>query len=372
MGKSRKIASALYHTTYPLLRAVCFWKINDNVGKIRKYLQEIAPKPLGTCFADNMIIGSAYDLQIIIPVYNAEKYIERCLDSVIYQKTKYRFVAIVIDDGSKDSTADLLKKYNKYPFINIIHQENRGFSGARNRGLQKLLAPYITFLDSDDVLTMNAVDNMLNAALKFNADIAEGSYYTFTDGEILDRCTHTHSLRQMIFDPYNKMTGFPWGKIYSRKILQHFCFPEGFWFEDTAVTFMLMFRRYHFAVFPEMVYGYRINPDGITLTAIKHKKSIDTYWITEKLLEELKQHGIQYTQELYEYILKQVVMNYMRTRKMTLAVRKSIFVLTADLFHRYLHSFVTVNYDLSDLEAAVKTKSYIRYELFMMKYRLGV
>ncbi|MEQ8154212.1 MAG: glycosyltransferase [Clostridiaceae bacterium] len=368
MDRTREIARSLYRTAYPLLRTGCFWEGKGNVEKEKKYLQSIAPKPLGTCFADNMIVDSDYDLQIVIPAYNAEKYIERCLDSVIGQKTKYRFVAIVINDGSKDSTAALLEKYNEYPFINIINQENRGFSGARNRGIQRLMAPYIAFLDSDDVLPTNAVDNMLNTALEFNADIAEGSYYTFTDEEILD--TFTHSLRQTILDPYNKMAGFPWGKIYSSKILQHFCFPEGFWFEDTAVAARLMFHKYHYAVFPEMVYGYRINPNGITLTAIKHKKSIDTYWITEKLLEELRQHGIQYTQELYEYILKQVVMNYMRTRKMKLAVRKSIFVLTADLFHRYLNSFATMNYDLADLEAAMKTGNYVRYELFMMKYRL--
>lgn len=370
MGKSRKIAGSLYRIAYPLLRKICFLREKGDVQEKRKYLQSIVPKPLGTCFTDNIFVDSDYDLQIIIPAYNVEKYIERCLDSVIGQKTRYRFVVIVIDDGSKDNTAALLEKYNRYPFINIIHQENCGLSGARNRGLQKLLAPYITFLDSDDVLPENSVEDMLNAAIEFNADIADGSYYTFSEDKLID--TIIHDFSQSITDPYEKMNGFAWGKIYSRKILEHFCFPEGFLFEDTAVTFMLMTHRCHFAVLTEIVYGYRINPNGITLTADKNIKSIDTYWIAEKLLEELDQHGVEYTQELYEYMLKQVVMNYMRTRKMKAEIRRSIFALTADLFFRYLHSFETMNNGLSDLEGAVKTRNYIRYELFMIKCRLEV
>ena len=77
-----------------------------------------------------------YDLQIIIPAYNAEKYIEKCLNSILSQKTQYTYVITVINDGSTDETSQILSKYLDDEHVDIISQSNKGFSEARNRGLK--------------------------------------------------------------------------------------------------------------------------------------------------------------------------------------------------------------------------------------------
>ncbi|MCK0205496.1 glycosyltransferase family A protein [Ornithobacterium rhinotracheale] len=105
-----------------------------------------------------------YDLQIIIPVYNVEKYIEECIESVVNQKTKYSYIVTVINDGSPDNSRELLKKYESIRNIEIIDQENKGFSGARNTGLSLIKGKYVTFLDSDDVLHDDAIQSLLYSA----------------------------------------------------------------------------------------------------------------------------------------------------------------------------------------------------------------
>ena len=92
------------------------------------------------------------DVSIIIPTYNVEKYIQQCLDSVISQRTNFRFHVICINDGSTDNTGLLLKKYENAENVTIIHQKNKGFSGARNVGLRKTNGKYIMFVDSDDFI----------------------------------------------------------------------------------------------------------------------------------------------------------------------------------------------------------------------------
>ena len=91
-----------------------------------------------------------YDLQVIIPAYNAGRYIERCVDSVLRLPTRKKILVTVVNDGSTDDTCQKLRKYEGEERVEVILQPNKGFSGARNRGLETLRARYVTFLDSDD------------------------------------------------------------------------------------------------------------------------------------------------------------------------------------------------------------------------------
>lgn len=101
-----------------------------------------------------------YDLQIIIPAYNAEKYIEKCLNSILSQKTQYTYVITVINDGSTDETLQILSKYLDDEHIDIISQSNKGFSGARNCGLKNLVGHYLMFVDSDDWICEDAIEKL--------------------------------------------------------------------------------------------------------------------------------------------------------------------------------------------------------------------
>ena len=109
------------------------------------------------------------DVSIIVPVYNAEKTIERCLDSILKQITTYKYEIIVIDDGSTDNSLKKIEEYKR--FIKIIKQSNGGPGKARNRGIKEAQAPFLLFVDSDDYVANNFVDTFLNVEKNTNADM---------------------------------------------------------------------------------------------------------------------------------------------------------------------------------------------------------
>lgn len=118
-------------------------------------------------------------VSIIVPVYNVEQYLERCLDSLTNQ-TLQNIEIICINDGSTDNSLNILKQYiEKDKRIKIINQENRGVSVARNNGIEASQGEYIGFVDSDDYVDLDFFENLYNKAKKEDADIVETKYYKF-------------------------------------------------------------------------------------------------------------------------------------------------------------------------------------------------
>ena len=143
-------------------------------------------------------------MEIIIPVYNTEQYVAECIESALNQNTKYSYRVTIINDGSTDRSSEIISRYNRDSRVRIIHQENRGFSGARNRAQEHIGSEYITFLDSDDRLPVNTIDKMLNKAYEGDYDIVGGGYVRF-DGK---------GVRSKTIPPQDQLYGFPWGKVY--------------------------------------------------------------------------------------------------------------------------------------------------------------
>lgn len=153
----------------------------------QQILSDYTPDPFTTCLANNYV-NPRYDLQIIVPAYNAERFVAEALESVLTQKTKYSYIISVVNDGSTDKTPEILRSYEmKYSDrMEVINQENRGFSGARNAALKVLKGRYITFLDSDDVMAGSAVETLLDKA--DGKDIIQGGWYTFEQsGGVLNK-----------------------------------------------------------------------------------------------------------------------------------------------------------------------------------------
>ena len=119
------------------------------------------------------------DVSIIIPVYNVEKYIEQCLETVINQKTKYSYEIICINDGSSDGTSKILEKYKDN--LKIINAINNGPGAARNLGIKNSIGKYLMFVDGDDYVAENFVEKMINTLEKEEADVAICNFCRFTD-----------------------------------------------------------------------------------------------------------------------------------------------------------------------------------------------
>ncbi len=121
-------------------------------------------------------------LSVIIPVFNSEKYIKKCLDSIVSQKGDFEI--IIVDDGSTDKTPEIIKEYaSKYNNIKIITQSNKGVSSARNTGIKTSKSKYITFVDSDDWLEPNAFAKALKIIKQDKSDIILTGYYDVYDRE---------------------------------------------------------------------------------------------------------------------------------------------------------------------------------------------
>lgn len=111
-------------------------------------------------------------VSIIIPVYNVQEYLRKCLDSVINQTYK-NLEIIIVNDGSTDNSFSICKEYaKKDPRIILLSQENRGLSNARNTGIKKISGNYIYFVDSDDWLRLDAIEESIALAIEYDADLS--------------------------------------------------------------------------------------------------------------------------------------------------------------------------------------------------------
>ena len=234
------------------------------------------------------------DISIIVPCYKTEKYLDDCLSSVLNQDTNYSIELIAIDDGSPDETGSILDKWaDRDERVVVVHQENRGFSGARNRGLDHVRGRTIMFVDSDDQLEKDAVELLAPAVISESCDFVTSNY------RVMDaNGRHLRALRR------KRSHGAPWGRVYSREVWRNLCFPEGLWFEDTVQAYCIngsWDERY----VESFAYRYRQHGESITAKCSRSKKGVDTYWVVEAMLEWCRSLGIKFDQRLFEQTLKQ-------------------------------------------------------------------
>ncbi len=325
-------------------------------------LNAFSPDPDNSALCENRVCENPkYDLQIIVPVYNTEKYIGECLDSIINQKTVFSFKLVVINDGSTDSTPQILKQYENIDFVEIITQENKGFSGARNAGLKNIDAKYVMFVDSDDLLCENAVETLLKAADNGRFSIVEGGHYRFTgDGETPEPVTRDFCEG----DKSIGISGYTCMKIYDARLFEKVCLPPGYLFEDTAIRYLISSRSEKNKIIPDVVYGYRQHPESITGNFSTKPQCVDCFWVMQRLIKDAFTLGVQDKQFLYEATLKQIWSNYGRTGNTPPEIKKAIFVLSRSLIKEYFSDMKIRNLTLLPLEFSLKANSFATYKFY--------
>ena len=326
--------------------------IYDNHNNTLCNLEELNPNAQSSSI--NIINEIAntprYDLQIIVPAYNVDKYIKECLDSIINQKTRYSYQVIIINDGSTDTTLQIINNYIS-DNVQIINQNNQGLSSARNRGLKFINSRYIMFVDSDDSIQENTIETLLYEAYKSNADIVEGAYNYIYNGKYIkaENCINRTDLY-----------GFPWGKIYRSNLFKNTSFPEKYWYEDTNGVFLIYPSSKKSIILNDLVYNYRINYSGISYSSIGNPKSIDTLYITESLLQDcIKLNTI--SQLLYETTLRQIQINFIRTYPLGHNVRRAIFIRSYQLLDNVFPNYTTNDPPLKKLEYSLRSRDYALY-----------
>lgn len=212
-------------------------------------------------------------LSVIVPVYNVEKYLKRCLESILVQSWN-DYEIILVDDGSTDSSAQICDLYaEKYEMIRVIHKENKGLSDTRNRGIEEASGEYVYFPDSDDWLEPNTFSELSDVIEELTYDIISFNreFVTSEEDKLISAKSRIQKLsgKQALLEMLNQgdVTGFANDKIYRKKLFldNDIEFPVGKYYEDLGTNYKLFLKATKVYVTNQKYYHYLItNPDSIT------------------------------------------------------------------------------------------------------------
>ena len=220
------------------------------------------------------------EISVIVPVYNVEPYLHRCVDSILAQ-TFTDFELILVDDGSPDGCPAICDEYAaKDCRVRVIHQENGGLSSARNAGLDIAAGNYFAFIDSDDYVYSEYLAKLLKEICDNHADISVcGMVEFYTDVPPLDNKISTVDFFSGIemctrICNYQTASGFvaACGKLYSKHLFDTLRFPIGRVHEDQFVSHKLFYTAKKIAVLSDKLYAYYYNPNSITKKGFSLKR----------------------------------------------------------------------------------------------------
>lgn len=229
-------------------------------------------------------------ISVIIPVYNVEAYLNRCMESVV--KQTYRSLEIIlVDDGATDLSGQMCDKWAvKDDRIKVIHKHNGGLSSARNIGLDIILGKYVMFVDSDDILSENLVSALYEELKENETDLSIcDPLHIFDDttpkfeklGEtrVLDPVT---AIQEMWYQ--RSFLASAWGKLYKSELFDDVRFTVGRFYEDVDIMHEIFWKCKRIAYSNARLYGYVHRGESITTQKFS-KKDLDIFVISDKILK---------------------------------------------------------------------------------------
>ena len=235
-------------------------------------------------------------ISIVIPVYKVEKYLEKCVESVINQTYK-NLEILLVNDGSPDNCPKICDEYaQKDNRIKVIHKENGGLSDARNAGIDVATGKYITFIDSDDYISNDYVEYMYNLAKKHNAQIATCEFeIVYLEDELKNNSEYIEDIEvltprdffyNMLFAKRSDVTAC--AKLYEIELFKEIRYPKGVVYEDTATTYKLIEKCNKIATGNKKCYFYFTRPNSISKMCGFNKNEIDYIKNTDEMLKYLQ------------------------------------------------------------------------------------
>lgn len=230
-------------------------------------------------------------ISVIIPVYNVEKYLKRCLDSVLKQTYKNTEI-ILIDDGSQDNSSNICDEYlNKDSRIRVFHKDNGGLSSARNYGIDHSKGQYIMFVDSDDYLDLHCIEFLYDLISKGNCLLSICSLYVVYERTGYKRDCGTHRIVKLKSEDaisklcyHDEVDTCAYAKLYNKKLFDTIRYPEGKIFEDIGTTYKL------FALSGEIMCGffplyYYVKRPGSIVTSAFSLRKLDFIEMTDQMAD---------------------------------------------------------------------------------------
>jgi len=272
-------------------------------------------------------------VSVIVPVYNTENYIEKCLETLVTQ-TLDDIEIIVVNDGSTDNSEKLINKFiEEFPDkIKYYKKENGGLSDARNFGLNHANGEYIGFIDSDDYIDYTMYEKMYNLAKKEKADIVECDFYWIYPNKTKIDTGTEYNKKETYFTSSRVMAC---NKLIKKEIIKDIKFPKGLRYEDVEFFYKIIPNINKFLILKEPLYYYIQRESSIS--NFQNERTSEIFNILNNILEYYKQKAIydKYKYELeYMYIRFLLGSSFLRMVKIKdKKVRKELLQKTIDLLY---------------------------------------
>ena len=260
-------------------------------------------------------------ISVIVPIYNVENYLRKCLDSILEQ-TFHNLEILLVNDGSTDGSGQICQEYvEKDNRIRYFEKENGGVSDARNFGLDLARGDYVTFLDADDFLFEDYLEKLYIATTLSNADIMIGGYSRFDGSDFyfykdhfkrdsLVSFTSTQAIQfldsMLDIQFFNFSTAC--GKLFKRTLFKELRFPSGCYAENQFIMWKLYLNAEHIYAFNGDSYVYRSNNEGLSSGfSVEHLDYIDALEERIKSTKDLEGIDINLCFNMYRYVLKRIL-----------------------------------------------------------------
>ena len=241
-------------------------------------------------------------VSVIVPIYNVEKYLEKCINSLLSQ-TLEDIQIILVNDGSKDNSGNIAREYEKNNKNRVIYveKENGGLSDARNYGLKYATGDFVAFLDSDDYIEKNAYEEMYNKAIEENADYVECDFiWEFPNKIRVDKQYPYKNKKEML----SFVRVVAWNKLIKRQLItdNNLEFPKGLRYEDVEFTYKLIPFINKFAYVDKPFIHY-VQREG-SIANVQNERTAEIFTVLDNVIEFYKKNNIyeEYRDELeYNY-----------------------------------------------------------------------
>lgn len=249
-------------------------------------------------------------ISVIVPVYNAEAFIDQCLESIVAQTYRHLEI-IVVDDGSTDGSGTQCDRWaGRDERIRVIHQPNGGHSAARNAALDVMTGDLVMMVDSDDVVHPDCAATLLDVMNRTGADIAVCDYVAFYGSEpcfpaatagaaTITRYDQHEALMAVLYQQH--LTHSPWARLFKASVLQDIRFPLGIIYEDLAIIYSLLKRCSLVATTSQVLYGYRQH-SGNSMRVFSPRRA-DVINVCERLEQQLASEDTQYLKAMRSRLL---------------------------------------------------------------------
>ena len=318
-------------------------------------------------------------VSVVIPFYNVEDYLQECLDSIINQ-TLDDIEIICVNDGSTDNSLKIVERFaHSDDRIKIFSQENKGASASRNHGIKKAQGDYIYFMDSDDILELNALEELFDFSASNNLDILIFKIIAFND-ETGEQQTLNYyempflkSFNEKVFNYKDlgenaiKLAVSPPGKLFKRDLIHSIEFLEGYIFEDNLYFAEAMLKAERVSFLDKYYYNRRIRQNSVMSS--KTIKFADCITIANKIIEFFKEENV------YEYFKKpmmekKISTTYNRFSQVDEEYKEEFFRRIKEDFSNFSHEFEEDNvfkYEIDDVlrykfKAALISENHMDYK----------